>query len=87
MPNDPRVGGNHPPQPTGTVPAFTTVPAAGETVVGPARARTRAVNGPPSASAVTSAIGPATAQRTSRACCPAATRRAVAQAVAGPRSA
>ncbi|WP_438270758.1 hypothetical protein [Streptomyces platensis] len=51
---------------------------------GPARARTCAVNGRLPASAETSAICPVTAQRTRRVCCAAATRRAAAQATAGP---
>ncbi|WP_412775112.1 hypothetical protein [Streptomyces platensis] len=51
---------------------------------GPARARTREVNGRLPASAETSATCPVTAQRTRRVCCAAATRRAAAQATAGP---
>ncbi|MGW9427527.1 hypothetical protein ACWHA1_06195 [Streptomyces decoyicus] len=51
---------------------------------GPARARTREVNGLLPASADTSATGPSTAQRTRRVCCAVATRRAAAQAAAGP---
>ena len=54
---------------------------------GPARARTRDVNGELPASADTSAIAAATEQRTRRVCWAAATRRAAAQATARPSTA
>ncbi|AIA04986.1 hypothetical protein DC74_4506 [Streptomyces noursei] len=71
--------------PYATGPPFT--PASGPPVPGPARDRTREVNGPSTASTVTSAISPTTAQRTTLVRCPTATRCAVAQAAAGPRRA
>lgn len=56
----------------------------GRRPAGPARARTREVNGVLPASAETSAIEPSTTQRTRRVCCAAATRRAAEHAPAEP---